>query len=354
MIPAELYQTIYLLLVTIFTLTCYIKYHSAYRLQNEIKIYAFIFAVALVLYIGFRPIHAVFSDTVGYANYFEYMSESVFQFSYNVDNLGFDNLLVYMATAGYKISDFFLLIAAIYFIGRYIALRKIFPNNTWTAYLIFLGAFITFASATNGIKAGAAASIFVCAIAYKDKKIFAATLLILSWLTHHSMSVCIAAYILTYFYKNTRVYVTFWCFSLIIAILHITYFQEFFANYVDEQGQGYLLAEGGWLTGMRYDFVLYSIFPILIGWYYVIKKGIDIPEYTFILNLYTLLNGLWLLCMYASFTNRIAALSWMLYHIVIIYPFLSEKCNIPNKNRLCSTVMLLHLGFTLFMHFIYY
>lgn len=354
MIPAELYQTIYLFFVTIFTLTCYIKYHSSSRLQNEKKIYAFIFAVTLVLYIGFRPIHAIFSDTVGYADYFAYMSLFEFQFSYDVDNLGFDNLLSYMATAGYKITDFFLLIAAIYFIGRYIALRKMFPNNTWTAYLVFLGAFITFASATNGIKAGAAASVFICAITYKDKKLLATILLFSSWMLHHSMSVCIVAYLLTYLYKNTKVYLIFWCFSLIIAILHITYFQEFLVNFVDEQGQGYLLAESGWITGMRYDFVLYSLFPILIGWYYVIKKGIDIPEYTFILNLYILLNGLWLLCMYASFTNRIAALSWMLYSIVIIYPFLSEKCNIPNKNKLCSIVMLSHLGFTLFMHFIYY
>jgi hypothetical protein len=67
-----------------------------------------------------------------------------------------------------------------------------------------------------------------------------------------------------------------------------------------------------------------------------------------------LLNALWMLCMYANFTNRIAALSWALYPIVIIYPYLSEKSNYPNKNMMFAVVMLLHLAFTLFMKFIYY
>lgn len=354
MIPAEFYHTIYLLVVTIFTLICLKKYYSSITLKNESKTPALILAVALVLYIGFRPIHSVFADTVGYAYHFEYMSIYKFQFDYETENLGFDNLLNYMAASKYNISDFFLVIACIYFIGRYIACRKMFPKNTWTAYLVFLGAFLTFASATNGIKAGAAASIFVCAVAYKDNKILSAILLALSWLTHHSMVVCICAYIVTLFYKNTKVYMIFWCAALVIAILHITYFQHLFANYIDEKGAAYLTGDDGWITGMRYDFVLYSAAPIFIGWYYICKKKINIPEYTFVLNLYILLNGLWLLCMYASFTNRIAALSWLLYPIVIIYPFLSDKCNIPNKNKLCSIVMISHLAFTLFMHFIYY
>ena len=67
-----------------------------------------------------------------------------------------------------------------------------------------------------------------------------------------------------------------------------------------------------------------------------------------------LINGLWLLCMYANFTNRIAALSWLLYPIVLIYPYFSVNIQIKNKNKTFSVVMAVHLLFTLFMAVVYY
>ena len=231
-----------------------------------------------------------------------------------------------------------------------------FPDNTWAAFLVFLGAFITYSSSVNGIKAGVAASIFVCAIAFKDKKWLVALLLAISWGLHHSMHVCIIAYIIAALYKNTKIYLAFWLVCFLLAVANVTYFQELFANFTDEKGASYLLTDedSGWLTGMRYDFVIYSFMPILVGLYSKYKLHISIKEYDFILNLYLLLNGVWMLCMYASFTNRIAALSWLLYSIVLTYPFLSKQCNIPNKNSIFAVIMLLHLSFTLFMAFIYY
>ena len=74
--------------------------------------------------------------------------------------------------------------------------------------------------------------------------------------------------------------------------------------------------------------------------------------YKDLLNLYLCTNGVWMLCMYANFTNRIAYLSWFLYPIVLIYPFLNEELG-PQRYRQFSKVMLCHLAFTLFMAFIY-
>ena len=220
--------------------------------------------------------------------------------------------------------------------------------------MVCLGAFITFSSAVNGIKAGVAASLFCCAIAYKNKLWLAALFLAFSFGFHHSMHVCIAAFIVVYFYKNTKVYSCFWVVCLFMAVSHVTYFQNFFAGLTDEKGASYLLG-GDYITGMRYDFVLYSVMPIMMGWYITFKKKVVMPEYQFILNLYLLLNGLWLLCINASFTNRIAALSWFLYPIVLIYPFLTSMEIVGvNKYKLFAKIMLLHLGFTLFMNFVYY
>lgn len=303
-------------------------------------------------------------DTSGYAGYYTELSTLTFTLTSDTkmgDNLIFDNLMRYMASSGFSYTLFLLVCSSIYFVARYIALKKMFPNNVGVAYVMFLASFITYSSAINGYKAGVAASLFCCAIAYSDdfpKKWWRPLIfLALSYGFHHSMHVCIAAFFVCKFYRNSRVYYAFWLFCLGCAILHITTFQNLFAQFTDESGARYLLSEQGegWHTGMRYDFVLYSAMPILLSWYVKYKKKLTIEGYDFIVNLYLLLNGIWMLCMYASFTNRIAALSWCMYSIVLCYPFLRNGLFFRiNKNRTVAKLMLLQLSFTLFMFFVYY
>lgn len=361
MITGEYYKIIYLIIVTLCTLSCYNKY---YHTRGDVIIKdssgkAFILALILAFFIGMRPIGDMFGDSVGYADYFNRLKKNSFSYTLDTENLIFDNLLAWMASLGYSINTFFLICALIYFLCRYWSCKKMFPNNTWAAYLFFLASFITYASSVNGFKAGAAASLFCVAIAYNnDKRWWMIPLfLALSVGFHHAMHVCIAAYITCYFFKNTKIYLAFWIFSLICAITHISYFQVLFAGLTDEKGAEYLITDGrnGWLTGMRYDFVIYSSMPVLFGWYIKFKKKIEIQGYSFVLNLYLLLNGIWMLCMYASFTNRIAALSWFMYAIVLGYPLLhGNKVFTFNKNKTLATIMILHLAFSLFMAFIYY
>lgn len=354
MVEAIYYQDIFLCVVTCCTFCAFLRYNSYAGIIVENKNNALFLAIALALFIGFRPVHDVFADTVGYAAYYNFIKFDAFQFNQDTENLIFDNLFAFTASQGFSNSTFFLVIALIYFVFRYISCRKMFPDNTWVSYVVFLGAFLTFTSSVNGIKAGAAASLFMCAIAYKDNKPLSILFLLLSWGFHHSMIICIVAFITVSLNKITRLYYLLWIISFAIAALHITLFQYLFAEYINDKGASYLYAKGGWLTGMRYDFALYSAAPILLSWWCIEKHKIKDETYRFIVNIYVLLNSLWLLCMYASFTNRIAALSWFLYPVVLIYPFLSKNIHIPYKNYTLSWIVLGHLCFTLFMHFIYY
>ena len=68
---------------------------------------------------------------------------------------------------------------------------------------------------------------------------------------------------------------------------------------------------------------------------------------------YTFTNSVWMLCMYAEYTNRIAYLSWFMYPFVLIYPLICENWGIQ-KYRTLLKIMMCHLGFTLFMQIIYY
>ena len=107
------------------------------------------------------------------------------------------------------------------------------------------------------------------------------------------------------------------------------------------------------LGGFRIDFVLYSAVPIVLGLIAIEKKFIVSEKYYFLLNLYTLVNALWLLCMYSDFTNRIAYLSWLLLPIVLIYPILNEEWE-GAKYKLFQWVAYIHLAFNLFMVLIYW
>ena len=122
----------------------------------------------------------------------------------------------------------------------------------------------------------------------------------------------------------------------------------------DEQGQGYLgTVDGEASHGFRPDFIFYSAFPVISGYYAVFKHGYRSTTYQCLFNTYLIVNSIWMLCMYASYTNRIAYLSWLMLPVVLVYPFF-DKSFVPNQYRKLNTVAGMHLGFTLAMQIIYY
>ena len=366
MIPAKSYYTIYLIFVTIITLFVYSKYSKkngniTYPLNKKKQDGTFILVLLMVLFIGFRPESYVFVDMLNYITfYYAFYEGNAFVFDKEAENLLFDNYFAWVGSMDLGTTFFFVSVAAIYFICTYIACRRMFPQDTLAAFLVFLAALSTFSYGTNGIKAGAAAAIFLMALSYRKNLKICIPLILVSWGFHHSMIMTVVAFALTLVYKNSKVYFAGWCLCLLIAMAHITFFQELFAGILSDSGDSganYLNptnSDWGGKSGFRIDFVIYSAMPILVGYWAVYKKKLQLSKiYTCLLNLYMTLNGTWMLCMYASFTNRIAYLSWFLYPIVLIYPYLNENWG-PTRYKDFSKVMLAHLGFTLFMKFVYY
>ena len=357
MIPGALYYPIYLIVLAVITLLVARQYsfYPSERLEEgevESPTKSVVLLFAVTLFIGLRPIdgHA-FVDMGGYAMDWGAWNEGIFHFSFERENFLFDNLRAFMSTAGMPVEWFFMLIAIIYFGAMWVAVRRVFPNDTLFVFLICLVSFSTFSYGTNGIKAGAAASLFLVALAYHDNLKISIPMAVISWGFHHSMIVVLLAYLCVRIYRNPKAYFALWIFSFLMGMLHITFFQNFFAGFLDDHSAEYLDSE--WGSGFRIDFILYSVAPILAGYWVVFKKEIESEEYKVILCLYTFVNALWLLCIYASYTNRLAYLSWFMYPIVLIYPFLKLECG-DRQFHTAKQVGYAHLAFTLFMYFIYY
>lgn len=355
-----LYQYIYLLIVLLMTVNYFNEYkkygaHLRYGQRNVSLGAGWIITIILVLFIGLRPISSAFSDTVQYAQTYQYFQNQPFAFDWNVDNKIFDNLFIGCSSFGIPISVFFTIIAFFYFFGIFQACKKIFPNAPMLSYVVYLGAFSTFSYGTNGIKAGAAASIFLVALSYKDNLKVCIPLLWVSLGFHHSMLVPIVAFVVAYFFKKPKWYLYGWLFCLLLAAAHITYFQSLFSGFTDEHGARYLVAGGkdAAVSGFRPDFILYSAIPIFIGYYLITKRYIQSEYYNFLWCTYTLTNCVFLLCTYGTFINRIAYLSWLMYPFILLYPFVNAYWS-NRQSRYLRYVVYGHLGFTLFMDFIYY
>ena len=289
-----------------------------------------------------------------YNNAYNTLFLQPFYFERNTDNLLFDNIIPFMASKGWPNWFFFLFIATLYFGLVYIACKRLFPRDSYVAFLVFLAAFSTFSYGVNGIKAGLAASVFILAISYREKLIISIPLVLLTYTLHHSMPIAIVAFLISLINRNVKITFYFWIFCLIMAIFHVTYFQTLFAGLTDESGSRYLITNSdSFVTGFRLDFIIYSMMPILIGWRHIRRHKVISKTYNTLLQTYTLANSVWLLCIYASFTNRIAYLSWFLYPIVLIYPYLNEEYR-GNRYIMFAKAATIQLLFTLFMHFIFY
>lgn len=364
-IDARYYFHIYIWLVTLLSLFVFSQYssYSQSRLQNNTQQHpmgVFLLTLFLVLFIGFRPISGrYFVDMAGYNQVYNMLKDDVFLFNWNVENKLFDNYLRFLASINIPIEIFFLSLAAFYFVGMAWACSSLFPQDKMAAFLVYLGAFSTFSYGTNGMKAGVAASFFLVALALheKGKWLWMVLFILLSWGFHHSMVLPVIAFAVCLLVKNPKWFFLLWGVCFLMALFHVSYFQHLFAGFTDEHSAGYLSSSeyvrNDLMGGFRIDFVLYSATPVVIGWIAVFKKKIASRNYLFLLNLYLLVNSIWMLCMYANFTNRIAYLSWIMLPIVLIYPFLKENWG-TSQYKTFQWIAFGHLAFTMFMMFIYY
>jgi len=74
-------------------------------------------------------------------------------------------------------------------------------------------------------------------------------------------------------------------------------------------------------TGFRFDFLFYSMIPIVVGWKYIKKiKSKDI-FYLRVWSTYVICNAFWILTIYVPYNNR----------LLVTYPFVKEKIRLTRN-----------------------
>ena len=148
---------------------------------------------------------------------------------------------------------------------------------------------------------------------------------------------------------------TFWIVSIFLSLILGNTVANLFASLgFDDRMSGYLnnteaLSSEFSSSGFRWDFLIYSSMPIVLGYYVIVKKGIRNLTYEFLLNTYILSNAFWVIVIRAAFSNRFAYLSWFLYPIVVAYPLLKLPIWENNQGSYLKKIMLANFGFTYIM-----
>lgn len=313
----------------------------------------------LILMMGFRTA-GVGGDTGSYmAKYFRMMDGS-----YKVESVS-DWLFMSFQNACAQImpvSMFFLLVAFLYVFIAYAACKRFIRNNATLIMLCSIGAFSFFSYGVNGIRNGLSTSFVLLALSYiggnTKEKIACALLCFIAFNCHKSTALPIAAMLFALFYKRPQFMFYVWGLSLVGSILLGERLSNLFALIgFDDRLSGYLSLEESDETKdaiaaarFRWDFLVYSFMPILLGWYCIFKKKICDLNYHLLLGTYVYSNAVWVILIRLPFSNRFAYLSWFLYGIVLAYPLL--KFNLwKHQGRKVALIMMMHVSFTFFMYF---
>lgn len=309
-----------------------------------------------IIYIGTRPLWC-YSDSGLYSQMFKLVQSGYWPKIPGDDKEPFWFFIQYMCIDLTDASGWFTIIASFYILGMCIAAYRWFPKHFMLAIVFMFTAFSFWSFATNGLRNGMATSIAMIGLSFfmqsKKELIIGYALLILASLTHKSCMLTIAAASAALFLRNTKTNFSIWLFSIVLGLVFQEQFKSLFSGLIDDgRMASYLNAE---VTkeefsqaGFRWDFLLYSALPILIGRFAIIKQQAIDKTYTFILHTYIFSNAFWVLINTASYSNRFAYLSWFLYPIVLIYPFCKIRF-VQNQSVILAVLLIGLTAFTYFM-----
>lgn len=308
--------------------------------------YAFVSILILVvsLFIGSCPI-TIGSDKHLYLLFFQkaQASPSVFiETIFEGKDIGW-NIYTYVGALCMNSQFWFFVTAFIYVLGFYKFSKTFFSNYQLVAFLLFLNSFLFFSYGCNTIRSGVATCILFIAFCYYKRSFL--KFLILAFISiqiHGSMLLPIVIFCFMRYYQKPKILFYVWLISIPLSAILGHTVENLLSPFFEERS-GFLTATDDsylYKTGFRIDFILYSVFPVLIGYYWIIKKNFRDPLYIQFFETYLMANTFWILVIQTNFSDRIAYLSWMFYPLLLAYPYAKGKLNFKIKNQMLSLFLL--------------
>lgn len=238
----------------------------------------------------------------------------------------------------------------------FLGCRKIDYRHGAILMLFCCGSFEFYPFAVSGIRNGIACSFVIMALAYlcKNKKKMALIFSIIAIGFHNSSLLPIVAMLFTYYVSKPKYMYIVWIGALLLSLTvggyvenllsSISYDERLTANIQGNEADGVIMEHR-----IRWDFLLYSSMPLLLGWYTIFKRNLYNKTYLILLGTYIYANSFWLLAIRAIFSNRIAYLSWFIFPIVLAYPLMNFPVFKHKHSGKTAWILLGNFGFTTIM-----
>lgn len=255
-------------------------------------------------------------------------------------------------------SGWLMLIATFYIFGIGFALYRWMPRHFTMGIMFYFTSLSFWTYSNNGIRQGMAASLMMAALAVMPvitrrmwPMIISLLLMLLSIGTHNSLTATAAVALFAYFFPSKKRALYFW----IICLLISPFSTKLFINIGDLLIQDrrvlyYGLDEASEevfnRVGWRWDFIIYSSLPVILGWYVFFKRKSKDHLYLFLYSIYTYSNALWLIVNSVAYSNRFAYISWYLYPVVLCYP-LAKMYTFRNQGIWAGFLMIFYMILTL-------
>lgn len=369
LIPTKYYQSTALVIAAILSLFTYMQWMKKdddrmLRDKNTNWIGLLLYCLLFVWIVGNRPIFGGFGDTYLYAHQYSLCQAGNYVLPDTQKGDWLFNTLMISCSKVMDVHAFFTIVEAGYIFFALWGLKRIFHNNTWGAWLFFIGAFSFFSYGTNGIRNGLACSIVILAFSFlmadqKWEKVVGVAWCLIAISVHKSTLLPCAAMVTSLFVRNPKVSVGLWIFAIALYLVAGNAIADLFASLgFDDRMTSYENSAERYAqeykSGFRADFLLYSAMPIWLGYEVLVRKKVESKYFPVLFNTYIFANAFWVMVMGAAYSNRFAYLSWFMYPLVLAYPCLQLDVWGSRQGKVAGNIMLAHIGFTLFMTFIYY
>lgn len=357
-IEPKLYQDLYynfILIVCLF----YLLRSSINRRTNQAS--AIFLFVAVVCFIGLRPISIVFGDTIAYARGFLNFDQRDLFASPLIEakDVGW-SILSSILYPSKSVTLLFTVCAILYLGPPLIAFKEKYNNLYSIALLIFICSFSFWGFGVNGLRNGISTSFLILGF-YSRPPLNKILFFIIAVSMHKSALLPIGAYLISYTHASKKTYLYIWCACIVLSLAvgeHVASYIEVFDIFGSDNRLSLYIAQTAEQTGVtfssmgfRFDFLLYSSVPIYIGYKYMNDFGKDDTFYRHLFITYILCNAFWLFTIYIPYNNRFAYLSWFLYPILISHPYLTKIESDPQRYRyaIIKPCIFLNYAFTYFM-----
>lgn len=361
----SIYQPIYIytLLILSFGYALFISgQNTGFIRQNSNANILLVYIFLFIFFLGMRPPSGYyFVDSANYALVYNNFVSGVKTLDMESSEWLFE-WMQYQCSKVMDVHGFFLLVEIFYVIPVLFACYRFVPNHYILMFLFCMGAFSFFSYGTNGIRNGMACSLIILALSCIHgkmiAKVIAGILCFLAFNIHRSTALPILCMVASFFVKDTRYIMGWWLFSIVLSLVAGGPIEAFFTGLgFDDRLSSYATDDSADAmfssTGFRWDFLLYSSMPIILGYYVLFIRKIWDKNYLILLNTYILCNSFWVMMIRASYSNRFAYLSWFMYALVLAYPCLKLPIW-KNQGKMCALIFFAHFAFTFIMsEFIY-